>query len=254
MAVVGVDGCKDGWFAIRLSHFAPGGWNLRVFPSAVALFEEWRDASLILIDIPIGLPEPKRPTRLADRLARQRLGKRGSSVFPAPGRAAIEAFRQGGYQNYQAGSDANRRELDKGLSKQAWGIVPKVGEIDELLRSSDAARMKIREVHPEVCFWGFNGQRPMSYSKKKGEGVRERLEVLRSIEPTAELIWQDALSNRLRGVARDDILDALAAALTAVPEHVRLSDIQTVPPDAEQDAFGLPMEMLYRLPRDLKTG
>ncbi len=249
MDVIGVDWAKDGWLAIRITSFTAGGWDIRVFPTVAALFDEWGAASLILIDIPIGLPNSERRTRSADRLARRMLGKRGSSVFPAPGRAAIEAFRQGGYQNYQAGSDTNRRELGKGLSKQAWGIVPKVGEVDVLLRSSDAARKKIREVHPELCFWGFNGERAMSHSKKKDEGIRERLAVLCNIEPMAESIWRDALSMGHRGVNENDILDALAAAFTAVPEHAALSDIETIPSDAEHDVAGLPMEMLYRFPR-----
>ena len=253
MAVVGVDGCKDGWFAIRVSDYASLEWDIRVFPSVSALFNEWQDASLILIDIPIGLPDSTRRTRSADRLARRMLGRRGSSVFPAPGRAAIEVFRHGGYQHYRAGSDANRRELGKGLSKQAWAIAPKVGEVDELLRTNDAARRKIREVHPELCFWGFSSGREMLHSKKTDEGIRERLEVLCSIEPMAESVWRDALSMGQRSVKVDDVLDALAAALTAVPEHAALSDVETIPSDAERDAAGLPMEMLYRFPRGFRS-
>lgn len=249
MAVIGVDWAKDGWLAIRIAAFTAGGWDIRVFPSVAALFDKWGDASLILIDIPIGLPDSERPDRSADRLARRKLEARRSSVFPAPGRAAIEAFRRGGYQNYRAGSEANRRELGKGLSKQAWGIAPKVGEVDVHLRSNDAARRKMREVHPELCFWGFNSRRALSHPKKKDAGIRERLEVLCSIEPMADSIWRDALSTAHTGVKQDDILDALAAALTAVPDHTALSDVQTVPTEPERDAFGLPMEMLYRTPR-----
>lgn len=252
MSVVGVDWAKEGWLAIRLTALDAGGWEVRVFPTATALLEEWGDASLLLIDVPIGLPDSARPARSADRLARRMLGGRGSSVFPTPGRAAVEVFRQGGYQSYQAGSDANRREVGKGLSKQAWGIVRLVGEVDDLMRSSEAARMKIREVHPELCFWGLNGGRAMSHAKKSEEGSRERLEILRRIEPTTGLIWQDAISNHQRGVKPDDVLDALAAALTAVPEHSMLGGIRTVPADVEHDAFGLPMEMLYRMPRGLE--
>ena len=252
MAVIGVDWAKDGWLAIRVTAFSAGGWDVRVFRTVAELFDEWGDASLVLIDIPIGLPDSTRPTRTVDRLARRRLGERRSSVFPAPGRAAIEAFRQVGYQNYQAGSTANRRELGKGLSKQAWGIAPKVGEVDKLLRSSDAAARIIREVHPELCFWGFNGGRAMTHSKKKDEGIRERLEVLCAIEPMAESIWRESLSKSYSAVKQDDILDALAAVLTAVPELTGLGDVQTVPNDAELDAFGLRMEMLYRMPRGPK--
>ncbi|MCY3567348.1 MAG: DUF429 domain-containing protein [Chloroflexi bacterium] len=246
MAVVGVDGCKDCWFAIRINHLDHGGWETRVFRNIAALFNEWSDASLILIDAPIGLPDSTRPSRAADRLARKALGGRGTTVFSAPGRAAIDEFRLGGYQRFRAGLDANRRELGKGLNKQTWGIVPKIGEVDEFLRSREAARVKIREVHPELCFWGFNGGQAMPQSKKTEEGIAERQQVLRSIEPMAEPIWQDALSRNLLGVKLDDVLDALAAALTAVQEHSALGDLQTLPLDAEHDAFGLPMEMLYR--------
>ena len=52
--------------------------------------------------------------------------------------------------------------------------------------------------------------------------IRERPEVLRSIESMAESISQDARWKDHSGVKQDVILDALAAALTAAPGHTAL--------------------------------
>ena len=39
---------------------------------------------------------------------------------------------------------------------QAWGIVRKVAEVDEALLTHAAWRLRVREVHPEVCFYFLN--------------------------------------------------------------------------------------------------
>lgn len=253
MTVVGVDGCSAGWFAIRVEDDFADDPTTATFPSMRLLLDAWGDASLVLIDIPIGLPDAERPSRRADLEARKVLGRpRASSVFPAPGRAAITRLRSSGPDSYKACSEANRRELGtkKGMSQQAYGILPKIADIDELLLSDDAARTKIREVHPEVCFWGLNGQRPMAHKKKDAFGLRERLDLIAGLLPWAASVYEDTLSQYLRArVGRDDILDAMAAAATAIPDHPLLSDLRSVPSDPQKDAHGLPMEMLYRLPR-----
>ena len=55
-------------------------------------------------------------------------------------------------------------------------------------------------------------------------------------------IYNKALNEFLRKeVAKDDIVDAMAAAVTACcPDNLR-----TLPADPERDAKGLPMEMVY---------
>ena len=55
MFVVGVDGCRAGWLAVKLSR--PGDWECRIFPDMASLWSAYRRAALILVDIPIGLPE-----------------------------------------------------------------------------------------------------------------------------------------------------------------------------------------------------
>ena len=50
------------------------------------------------------------------------------------------------------------------------------------------------------------------------------------------------LERRPRGVARDDVVDAMAAAVTAAAGDAALRTLPTRPP---RDTCGLPMEMLY---------
>ena len=100
----------------------------------------------------------------------------------------------------------------------------------------------VREVHPELCFWMLNNERPMRYSKKKSAGRAERLAVLNEEDSRSEEIYEEACSKFLRKVVgRDDVLDALVAALAARERGDRLRTIPEVPP---RDAKGLPMEMV----------
>jgi predicted RNase H-like nuclease len=101
---------------------------------------------------------------------------------------------------------------------------------------------KIKEIHPEICFWALAGE-PLEYSKKTKEGFEERLNILRRCNNKTDEIVTYALENyRRREVSKDDILDALAAAITA------LGPLKSLPDRPEFDDRGLPMQMLYRSP------
>ena len=160
---------------------------------------------------------------------------RASSVFTPPARPSISI------DDYQTASITNFGLTGRKLSKQAWGIVPKIKEVDELMQSGSAARDLLVEVHPELLFRSLNDQRPMQYNKKKAAGRAERLEVLRSRLPTTDDIYEDALSSYLRkNVARDDILDALVAAVAGYRSH---GNMINVPQPSEVDPTGLLMRM-----------
>ena len=233
---VGVDGCRAGWLAIGLD--AQGSWRVNVFPNVSSLWEHHREASLILIDIPIGLKTEGRAERRCDPQARRLLGPRRSSVFPAPCRGAIYA------SSYQEACDVNQRLTGKRLSVENWNIIPKIREVDCLLSDDAAARDVIREIHPELCFWGLAG-RPMQHAKKRSEGLSERTRLLQSIYPqTANLINHVLSTYRRKDVARDDILDALAAAVTGL---IGGENLASIPQEPEFDERGLRMEMVYCL-------
>jgi predicted RNase H-like nuclease len=228
--IYGVDGCKGGWFFIRLEGDAVSHGTVRTLAELV---EAAQDNSKVFVDIPIGLQDTT-GSRQCDVEARRLLGSpRCSSVFSAPIRAIL------GEPDYAAANAASKRLSGKGLSQQAYAITPKIKEVDDLLRTDPRLRGIVREVHPELCFYGFAG-RPMQYGKKPSAGFDERMAVLRELRPDTDVIVEDALATYLRKVvARDDILDALVAAITGTV------GMRTVPDQPEVDSCGLPMEMVY---------
>ena len=236
---VGVDGCKAGWFSIGLGDGE--GHELEVFGEFAQLVHHFSSAALILVDIPIGLRDSGPGERQCDMKARGMVGPRRSSVFPAPVRQALNEA------TFEDASRVNRSVRDKGISKQTWAIMPKIAEVDCLLATVPTERERVREVHPELLFWALNGRQAMGHNKRKVPGRNERMAVLRRLEPSAQEVFERALDRWLRKeVARDDILDALAAAVTA-REGFR-KKLQTVPDNPPKDAYGLPMEMVFYNP------
>lgn len=72
-------------------------------------------------------------------------------------------------------------------------------------------------MHPEVAFWALNFKRPLIENKKKVAGENEWLGVLSQHYPlTVECF--EACKNQYprKDVAKDDILDALVGAVTAM--------------------------------------
>lgn len=234
MFVVGVDGCRGGWLAVSLSP--DGAPESRIFPDMAALWSACRQAALILVDIPMGLPEAVND-RACDKLARKVLGLRRSSVFPVPCRAAVYT------PTYDAAIKMNEGITGKKIFRATWNIIPRIRQVDVILRTDPQARKVIREAHPEVLFWGLNQERPMDFSKKEAAGLNERLEVLEKVYPRAKSLFFELRKN-LPGkmAAPDDLIDALAAAVTGLLGRKKL---KILPANPEKDAYGLPMEMVY---------
>ena len=186
------------------------------------------DLACIGIDIPIGLLDC---SRACDKAARKLLGQpRGSSVFAAPCRAALSA------KNYREANAINLQKAGRGLSQQAWGIAPKIKQVDDAI-SADCQRWAF-EVHPEVCFWALNQCRPMTHNKKAKQGIAERIAVLREVFPEID----KHLSNRPPRVGADDLLDAAAATWTALRWHRSAAECVCAP---ESDEMGLSATIYY---------
>jgi predicted RNase H-like nuclease len=236
MIFVGTDGCKKGWLAVKLTDGLE--WETRVFEDIGTLWVDFHDAAIILlIDIPIGLKDDGPNERECDLLARKLLGnKRAASVFRPPCRKAV-------YSPIDKSSDINFRITKKRLPLQTLNIIPKIREVDTLLSNDQSARLQIREIHPEICFWALSGGRPMQYSKKKQEGFFERQKILESVYTKTEAIGNEASSDYRRSeVARDDVIDALVAAVTA---KIGFNRFLTIPDTPPIDSKGLRMEMVY---------
>ena len=237
---VGVDGCPSGWFSVGFD--SQGAYELKVFPLFGELLDYYAEAKLVLVDIPIGLMEGP-GGRTCDSEARKLLKGRSSSVFTAPTRQTVEQAAEPP-KDYERAKCTEFRFAGKKISQQTFAIAPKIADVDRVLRRRGlSATPRVREVHPEVCFWALNGCEPMEHRKKTKVGQEERLRVLECLEPRTRGIYGEALTEfRRKCVARDDVLDALVAAVTARCGYDRLTTIPECPPI---DCEGLSMEMVY---------
>jgi predicted RNase H-like nuclease len=228
--VRGVDGCRNGWVSIA-KELNSGRISWSLYGSLEALVAE--DPTVVAIDVPIGLMDVG--PRQCDEQARQLLGHpRRSSVFPAPIRRVL------GASSYAAACSSSMQAYGKALSQQAWGIVPKIREVDSLIRSRPSLQSIVREVHPELCFYFLAGRRPMKYGKKSRDGQSERASVLEG--EFGHVIQQAAAAKRTLRCAVDDVFDAFAALWTA--ERISKGLAETIPAAPSRDCFGLRMEML----------
>jgi len=203
-------------------------------PVIVKSLDDLPQVGMVLIDIPIGLPE--RGRRACDLAARKELGpQRGRSVFTGARRPLLSM------PNWESANAWGKEQDDFGVSKQLWGIVPKIREVDDWITLE--RNRSFREGHPELSFMAAAGW-PMMHNKgdKEGEGQAERLDALAGfVDRTTVREWLGRAGGS--GAKRDDILDALALCRSAA--RLALGCHRTLPADPPRDARGLPMEMVF---------
>lgn len=223
---VGVDGAKHGWIAVWRST---SGLVFDVYISASRLVDAHRSAAVIAVDIPIGLSDAGQ--RAADALARSFVGgKRASSVFSAPVRGILD---------WATRAEASRRHVaidGRGFGAQAFAILPKIRQWDDLLRSDAHACAQVREIHPEVSFAALGGAKGLEEGKRTPEGQARRRTLL------AAVFGSDAVDTLVSSVPRqwaaaDDVLDALVALWSA--ERIHRGEASTLPSPVHIDACGL---------------
>lgn len=225
MIVLGADGCRGGgWVVAVLDGEQLLSWAWADDTGAVLALTDELDAAAVALDVPIGLPALG-ARRRCDDLARARLGARRSSVFAAPPREVLECR-----------SYAQARPVAPSLSAQAFALVPRIREVDRLLRKRDpAVHDVVVECHPEVSFARAATARAHALAPKKtASGALQRLRLL-----------EDAVAGRVpadvpTGAALDDALDAAACALTARRWARGEADVL----GDERDGCGLPMRIV----------
>jgi predicted RNase H-like nuclease len=233
MDVVGVDGCRGGWFAVALD--SGRNWAIDVYKTIDELWNAINSPSMMLIDIPIGLPDSNK--RICDMQARKLLGRRGSSVFAVPCRKALKA------KSYRQACRINKQVMGYQISIQTWNIAAKIKEVDTWLQNTQSAQRRVRESHPELCFWALAGKHAMAQSKKTDPGFTERFSILlKNFSQTGNIVEQALERFRRKDLARDDILDALVLAVSA---RFSAGKPKTVPPTPPVDEKGRPMEIVY---------
>jgi len=229
----GIDGCRGGWVIAT----APSGFRevtLEIVPEFRCILEKVAVDSVLAIDIPIGIPENK--PRTCDRDARQLLGwPRSSSVFSPPCRKALPA------RTFGEALQLNRSSMGIGISKQAFHIMRKIREVDDVMTVQ--TQQYVREVHPEVTFAQLNGG-PLMHTKKDKRGRAERIDLLRHAGLSISESWLQGERARLgtRWVLLDDIIDALACLVTA--SDICNGGSRCLGGIGEKDAKGLVMEIV----------
>lgn len=149
--MVGVDGCKYGWVAVLLKSS-----SAELFKNLADLINFYQENSLFMIDMPIGLASYRQLERNCEIIARKFLSsERKSSLFSVPCRESVYAL------SYAEANQVNKEIMQKGISKQTWGIVPKIKEVDQLLQHDKDLISKIKESHPEVAFHFLNNNQSM---------------------------------------------------------------------------------------------
>jgi predicted RNase H-like nuclease len=193
---MGVDACKKGW--VGIAGDLKGYFGVTI-GELVAAAEVDGALAVVGVDIPIGLSSTG--PRRADVLARGLVGKRASSVFATPVRAALSAA------THAEASAVNLRATGKGISQQAYALARKILEVDAWAPTAGCA---VIEVHPEVCFATMAG-RPLTHSKSTWAGAEERRQLLAGagLQVPADI----GVAGQFAAV--DDVLDAAAAAWSA---------------------------------------
>lgn len=219
-----MDGCRVGWVMVAR--------ELETGALTVDVGSCWRELpdghAAVAIDMPIGLSDDG--PRGCDSLARKLLGRRASSVFPPPARPMLD---HATYPQANAWGKARGR----GLSKQAWNILPRIRDLDLVLGPADQER--VYEAHPELAFARLNGGVPPP-PKRLPSGLAARRKLLRA----AGLNGIAGLLRKLpRGVAADDLLDA--AVLTVTAERILRGEAVRLGGTPERDGRGLRMEIWY---------
>ncbi len=197
MRVAGADVWKGRWVVVVLS----GGRFHRGFvaPSFAAVLAALPDASVVGVDMPIGLP-PTGERRRADQLAREYVGPRGRSVFPTPSLEMLEAPSLAQANRLAASRDA------PGVSSQAYNLRRHILEVHALAGQDG----RVHEVHPEVSFVRANhgGQLP---SKASWNGLNVR----RAILAQSGIVLPDRLDSEAGSAGCADVLDASIVAWSA---------------------------------------
>jgi predicted RNase H-like nuclease len=219
VAVLGVDGWRGRWVGALLD-------GRRV--TLLELADVWAvlavpGVDVVAIDMPIGLSDDG--VRACDVLARKRLGRAGSSVFPAPLRQVLEA------RNYAEACRISVAASGRALSKQAWNLVPAIRGVDAAL--GDPPREDVWEVHPELSFRALDPE--VADPKVTARGLAQRLRALQRVMDV-DLLEAPPL------VPAVDALDACAAAWSA--QRIAEGTAECVGDDA-RDARGRAMRIAW---------
>lgn len=229
--IFGIDATRLGWIGAGIGK---NKGEIYFYKKFADLIKKISSQSRILVDMPIGLADKNiafYPQRPCDAAARKLLGKKHSSIFSPP---CTEALYE---KNYTDASQVNFEILGKKLSKQSWNIIPKIREVNAFLHLNPEWRGKILESHPELTFQFLNNNHPLLHSKKKKEGIIERIHILEKHYPAAGNLFERFLKDNsvTSNANKDDMADALCLA---VLNYTRGDNLQNISDKYPEDSLG----------------
>jgi predicted RNase H-like nuclease len=142
--VLGVDACKRGWIAIAVEDAVTRAFFAKDIEMLIARAQAAGPLAVVAIDMPIGLPDHGH--RQADVLARPAIGPLWPSVFMTPVRQALLA------PDHATASAINRELTGHGISIQAFGLKPKLFEVEQWVRETG---VRVVEIHPEITSYSL---------------------------------------------------------------------------------------------------
>lgn len=227
MKVYGADGCRGGWLVTSLDS---GQIRISQEFDLNTIIAGLGPDDVFAIDIPIGLTD--NGPRECDLLTRKALCPRGSCVFPAPIRPALNS------PSRAAADHVSRAIQGKGVSAQAFGIYGLIASVERSLLNNPNTRDRVFEIHPEASFLAM-AQRSLP-PKRSREGRQIRRGLL--VEAFGEEPLQNAESSIPRGIV-EDLYDSLAALWSGY--RIARSEHDSYPNPAEFDELGLRMAIHF---------
>lgn len=223
--MIGIDGCKQGFMIARLKE---SNLTFSIESDLTSLLNE---NDLILIDVPLGCPNSLDEIR-PEPMIRPYLKKRASSVFNVP---ALQCFTSNQYDEV---NKINKLILNKGLSRQSFGIMPIIRKVNDFILNYP--QLNIHESHPELVFTWLKGD-ICTYSKHTDEGIQERVEILTSNLPLTRNSLTKALLTYSKSY-HQDIVDSCALLVCA-----HLMDERgciTIPEYPQRNSQGIEMKIM----------
>ena len=178
----GIDGCPAGWLVLSQKSHHPGSTiSAGIYATLDELAPKLHADDIVAIDMPIGLPTPQSYPRACDIAARKTLGPRACCVFSAPCRGTLEHL-----DHYPSACAWHREATGKGISCQAFNILPKIHELDQFL-SHRPATANFHEIHPEISFAHMNTSSgkptPVLTKKSSPDGSQTRIALIEQAFP-----------------------------------------------------------------------
>jgi len=207
------------------------------------IFKRPEKPEIVVVDIPIGLLN-KSPCkgRTAEKIARQLLKGRRSSVFRVPSRKAVycaadnKKIPNDKTRYRKACSIARATSVDsKAFALQGFYICDKIVEVDKYLRRNTKVRKAVFESHPELAFWRLNDETALAHPKKHPQGIKKRKKLLLDAKIPLDLIE----ARPPKKAKPDDALDSLVCLVVA--RRIHRKQARSFPDPAPPDPFGLPM-------------